>query len=599
MKRLLISLLFPLCIIVASTANDVLPEIARLREVADSLHSIGRTDSAAIVGSKAVKLAEASTDPTQIVGTRAAQGVFLRSLGRIDEALECYDGALAIITSGKFRDNPDAEAIEEIASLYINLSVLNLDMQHKDQAASNAMLAGEWIAKSGDPELRSVIYGVVGSVLTGCGEPGKAMEYQKLAYKDAIASGDKEAAFRAATYAMLASDRLGKKAESEDWRARCSELLPAIESSMAKLAYYQAECSICLKGKDNKGALKWFDEILKTDGIDGLPFVKFDCYNNMHIAYSDLGDYRNAYVTLLQGNALRDSLWQEEKTESLRDLTVKYETKETELALAQSESKRANTLMWLFAALGLILIGVIFFVVYADRQRRRRLQKEVEFTKLRADIGRQLTEQYVEGLESERKRMSRELHDGVCNDLLAIQMSMKDGNDTVDAVRLLDECRESVRRISHELMPPEFAYASIDEVVRFFVRKQAAANQGKIAISYTSSADQNDWGEIPDSVALEVYRIVQEAVGNAIKHSGCSEIKVSMTLKSGILTVKVIDDGHFLLTRDKGFGLQSIRKRAESIGADIRIDRNEGEDDKAPSGSTTVSLSLTFGERNK
>lgn len=255
--------------------------------------------------------------------------------------------------------------------------------------------------------------------------------------------------------------------------------------------------------------------------------------------------------------------------------------------------------MWLFAALGLILIGVIFFVVYADRQRRRRMQKEVEFTKLRADIGRQLTEQYVEGLESERKRMSRELHDGVCNDLLAIQMSMKDGHDTDNAVRLLDECRESVRRISHELTPPEFAYASIDEVVRFFVRKQAAASQGKIAISYTSSADRSDWGEIPDSVALEVYRIVQEAVGNAIKHSGCSEIKVIMTLEGGMLTVKVSDDGQFLLTSDKGFGLQSIRKRAESIGADIRIDRNEGEGDKAPSGSTTVSLSMTYGERNK
>lgn len=282
-----------ICILTSLAAfsePESIEDIARLREAADSLHCIGRTDSAAIVGEKAIRLAEKSGDLTQIVGTRSAQGVFLRSLGRIDEALESYEGALEIITSGKFRENPDQEAIEEIeeiASLYINLSVLNLD-KHKEQAAKHASLAGEWIAKSNDPELRSVIYGVVGSVLTGCGESEKALKYQELAYKDALESGDKEAAFRAASYAMLASDRIGNKGTADDWRRKCQGLLPEIDSSLARLAYYQAECSICLKSKDNRGALRWFDEILHTDGIDNLPFVKFDCYNNMHIAYSDL-----------------------------------------------------------------------------------------------------------------------------------------------------------------------------------------------------------------------------------------------------------------------------------------------------------------------
>lgn len=563
-----------ICLLTSLTAfsdSGSIAEIAGLREAADSLHSIGRTDSAAIVGRRAIELAEKSGDLTQIVGTRSAQGVFLRSLGRIDEALESYEGALEIITSGKFRENPDQEAIEEIASLYINLSVLNLDTQHKEQAVKHATLAGEWIAKSSDPELRSTIYGVVGSVLTGCGEPEKALQYQELAYKDAMESGDREAAFRAAAYAMLASDRIGNKGTADDWRRKCQALLPEIESSMARLVYYQAECSINLKAGDNKGALRWFDEILKTDGIDNLTFVKFDCYNNMHIAYSALGDYRNAYSTLLQSNELRDSIWQEEKDESLRDLTVKYETKETELALAQSESKRANTLMWLFAALGLLLLGAIAFIVYAGRQRRIRMQKELEFATLRADIGRQLTNQYIEGLENERKRIARELHDGVCNDLLAIQMSITDGNSTDNTASLLNACRESVRRISHELMPPEFAYASLDEVVRFFVKKQAEAYRGKIDISYSSSAHGSGWEDVSDSVSLEIYRIVQEAVGNAVKHSGCHSIQVDLFLEDATLGLTVADDGSFTAHRDKGIGLDSIRRRAESVGGRVII----------------------------
>ena len=569
MKHLILSLIFIICGVTAFATSPEIEEIARLRATADSLHSIGRTDSALSVGAQAVRIANKIGDPTQIVGTHAAQGVFLRSLGKVDEALKSYEAALAIVTSGKFRENPDQEAIEEIASLYINLAVLNLDTQHKDLAAKNAILSGEWISKSNDPELRSTIYGVVGSVLTGCGNLEKALDYQRLAYKDAIASENKEAAFRSAAYTMLISDRLGKKKEAQEWRSKCETLLPEIESIMAKLVYYQAECSICLDNGDAKGSIAWFNKILDLNGIDNLPYVKFDCYNNLHLAYADMGDYKNAYSTLIKGNELRDSLWQQEKSESLRDLTVKYETKETELALAQSEAGRATTLMWLFAVAGLLLVAIIIFVLYANRQRRRRMQREVEFANLRADIGRQLTQQYVEGLETERQRMSRELHDGVCNDLLAIQMNITGGKPIESTAALIENCRESVRRISHELMPPEFAYASIDEVIRFFVSKQAEANEGRIAVTYSSGPA--DWQMVPDATALEVYRIVQEAVGNAVKHSGASEINVSLMLDNNILTAEISDNGTYKSTGRKGLGMDTIRRRARSINGDIEV----------------------------
>ncbi len=567
---------------------DDIAEIAHLRETADSLHSIGRTDSAAIVGEQAILLADKCGDPTQIVGTNAAQGVFLRSLGRIDEALQRYEDALAIITSGKFRENPDQEAIEEIASLYINLSVLNLDMQNKDEAGRNAVLAGDWIAKSDDTELKGVIYGVAGSVLTGCGDIDRALKYQDLAYRNSLESGSSDAAFRAAAYTMLLSDRSGDKAAAESWRQKCLSLMPQISSMTSKMAYYQAECSICLKNNDNRGAIIWFDKILGLEGIDNLPFVKFDCYNNMHLAYSELGDYQNAYKTLLQSNVMRDSLWAQEKAESLRDLTIKYETKETQLALAQSEAKRAGTLMWLFAALAVLLIGAVIFIVYATRQKRRRMQREMEFAKIRADIGRQLTQQYIEGLESERRRMAGELHDGVCNDLLAIQMNIKAGKSADSTASMIDACRESVRRISHELMPPEFSYASLDEVVRFFVAKQADANNGKIDFSYDSSAVDADWSEVPDATALEVYRIVQEATGNAVKHSGADEIKVILTLTKEKLEAAVSDNGIYRQKTPagkKGVGLDSIRRRANAIGGAVSVEAGE-------SGGTDVKLTV-------
>lgn len=590
MKTIVLSLLMAITSVMTYASADDIAEIARLRVTADSLHSIGRTDSAAIIGEKAIWLADKSGNPTQIVGTNAAQGVFLRSLGRIDDALQRYEAALAIITSGKFRENPDQEAVEEIASLYINLGVLNLDMQNKDEAGRNAILAGEWVAKSNDPELKGVVYGVVGSVLTGCGDIGRALKYQDLAYRYSMESGSTDAAFRAAAYNMLLSDRSGDKNKTEAWRQKCLELMPEINSTTTKMAYYQAECSICLKNKDNRGAIVWFDKILGLDGIDNLPFVKFDCYNNLHLAYADLGEYKNAYETLLKSNEIRDTLWAQEKAESLRDLTIKYETKEAQLALAQSEAKRANILMWLFAALAVLLIGAVVFVVYATLQKRRRLQREMEFAKIRADIGRQLTQQYIEGLESERQRMARELHDGVCNDLLAIQMNINAGKPADSTASMIDTCRESVRRISHELMPPEFSYASLDEVVRFFIAKQAEANKGKISFVYDSSAIDSNWSDVPDATSLEVYRIIQEGVGNAVKHSGATNIDVSLYLTKDKLEASINDNGTYkqkISGTKKGIGLDSIRRRANAVGGSVSIEPSE------PSG-TTVKLTIIF-----
>ncbi|MDE6651206.1 MAG: hypothetical protein K2K08_02245, partial [Paramuribaculum sp.] len=302
-------------------------------------------------------------------------------------------------------------------------------------------------------------------------------------------------------------------------------------------------------------------------------YINFDCFNNIHIAYAGLGDYQNAYSSLLKGNELRDSIWETEKAESLRDLTVKYETKETELALARSEAQRTSILMWFFAALGLLLASIIIFVIYANRQRHQRMRREIEFANLRADIGKQLTQQYVKGLENERQRMSRELHDGVCNDLLAIQMNISGGNPIESTAALIDSCRESVRRISHELMPPEFAYATIDEVIRFFIVKQTEANKGKINFAYYS--DPADWQIVPDVTALEVYRIVQEAVGNAIKHSGATDISVALRLNNGLLTTVISDNGKYKSNGRKGSGLDSMRRRARSINGNIELSTDE------------------------
>ena len=574
--RLILSIVVAMLAMMVAQA-ETLDEFVRSYVIADSLHSAGRTDSAVVVGAETIALAKKTDNPTMLVAAYSSQGVFLRSLGRVDEALDTYGKALDVINSGVFGDNPDDDAVDEIASLYINLAVLALDMQDKEAAVSSAERSCYWVYESEDIDLKSTIYGVAGSVFNGCGMLEKAMKCQEHAYEYALKGGNTETAFRSSAYTMLIADRLNDEPKVKAWREQCHKLLPEIESTMALLQYYQAECSISLHGGRHREAIGYFNKILSLDGIDNLPFVKYDCYNNMHTAYSALGDYGNAYDILLKSNELRDSIWAKEKEESLNNFVVKYKTVHTGLALAKSEASRSSIFAWLLAVIALLLLVTTLFVVFAGRQRRRRMLQDINFARLKADIARQ----YVEGLESERKRMAAELHDGVCNDLLSIRMNIDNGAPLDDTAHLIDNCRESLRRISHELMPPEFAFATLNEVIRFYVGKQAEAHSG-VEIAYTP-IDCEVIDAIPDSTALVIYRIVQEAVSNALQHSGATKIHVVLHCSDGI-RLTVTDNGDYGKNGShRGMGLDSMRRRANSIGGTLAVEQ-------APNGGTEVVL---------
>lgn len=550
-------------------------KFAKLRADADSLHAVGRTDSAIIVATQAMDIARRSGNPSWRLGTHSSLGVYLRSTGKVDEALANYDKAMSIATTKDFRDHADEDALEEVAALYINIATLHLDMVHKDEAARYAATAAGWTGKCADKEFKGQAYGAIGSVFTTSGHPDRAVKYQEKSYDYAVETGNSDAALRAAAYSMLSCDRLDRTAEADKWRGRCAALLPEVPSVMARLVYFQAECSINLKRNRPRKAIAWFDSILNLDGISNLPFVAYDCYNNMHKAYSDLGEYRLAYETLLKGNAVRDTLYEQQKAESLRELNVKYDAKEKELALARSEADRANMRFWLAVALIVLMAVGIVFAMYAMRQRRRRHEREMEYAALRRDTERQLTTRYVEGLESERTRMARELHDGVCNDLMAIQMRLAEEQPESPLLPLIDTCREQVRRISHELLPPEFSYATIDEVLRYYTYKLGKAAQG-CDFTYESAPEGTDWTVVPDATALEIYRIVQEAAGNAVKHSGATRVTVAMSRTDRGIELTVTDNGTARTQQGSGIGRRTMRQRAAAVGGSISVDSGTG-----------------------
>ena len=131
-----------------------------------------------------------------------------------------------------------------------------------------------------------------------------------------------------------------------------------------------------------------------------------------------------------------------------------------------ASSLTLTTLLSIVPALAVIMAAFSAFLLLAAYYvfRRKRIRKEEEL---------KLAQSYIDGLERERTRLAKDLHDGVCNDLLGIGMNMQYMQPTDESKReilaLLEQVRSDVRCISHELMPPKFQVTTLAETVEAYV----------------------------------------------------------------------------------------------------------------------------------
>ena len=187
---------------------------------------------------------------------------------------------------------------------------------------------------------------------------------------------------------------------------------------------------------------------------------------------------------------------------------------------------------WAVTVLVIVIVSFLCYVLW-QRRMRRKMERETE---------KQMDERYIEGQEDERTRLARELHDGISNQLLAVEMKLNEDGTSPQTLQLLGESREMVRRVSHHLMPPEFEHITIEKALASYATQLSELSQCEICFAATPA--DADWTTIEPRVALEVYRIVQEAVANAMKHGKASLVSIGIhSTSANSFTVTISDNG--------------------------------------------------------
>jgi signal transduction histidine kinase len=202
----------------------------------------------------------------------------------------------------------------------------------------------------------------------------------------------------------------------------------------------------------------------------------------------------------------------------------------------------------------------------------------VQAVRLHADLQRS-REQLITAREEERRRLRRDLHDGLGPSLAAIAMQIAAADSLAGKPEALHELLSAVeqqtlqaladiRRLVYDLRPP-----ALDDLGLVSALRELGRRFGNLRVTIDADGRFDD---LPAAVEVAIYRIASEAITNAAKHGNATTCDVSLSY-DGALAVEVRDDGDGLPDAPRaGIGMSSMRERATELGGTCSIASAEG-----------------------
>ncbi|MCA9867540.1 MAG: sensor histidine kinase [Anaerolineae bacterium] len=265
-----------------------------------------------------------------------------------------------------------------------------------------------------------------------------------------------------------------------------------------------------------------------------------------------------------------------------------------QLADAGETLSLTNSTIWLFlfTALGAIVLGVWITAIIGQSTRRRQLIEQLEATQAELAAAERRA-----GILEERQRLARDIHDTLAQGFTSIVMHLEAADqalpDDLDTLQKhLDRARgtartslEQARRVVHALRPHSLDQRSLpDAIERTAVRWQEEAG---IPLTTTITGDPVP---LHPDIEVTLLRATQEALANIRKHAQATAVQITLSYIDDVVVLDVQDNGVSFAgaaasSLSGGYGLQAMRERAEQCGGSVTLESEPGE-------GTTVVVSI-------
>jgi signal transduction histidine kinase len=293
-------------------------------------------------------------------------------------------------------------------------------------------------------------------------------------------------------------------------------------------------------------------------------------------AYDSLGDYKKSKMVMQQMYRLMKESFTKKRADAVGESEARFNTQAKELAnqrlLAENKTKELKYNRLLLGSLVIVLALLGGLLLYRNKLRKKQLemtQKEVEFKNKLIDANMEIE-------ENERKRIARELHDGLGQQITTLKLGLenlasaqsKQSNDLIELKDMSMDILNNVRSISHQMIPLALGRFGLVSALESMVEKMNSTSK----TSYTFETFKTDGIELDEEQQTHLYRIAQELVQNIEKHAKANHASLQLYTQNEQLFLVVSDEGIGLQKKpDSGIGLSNIQNRVQILKGKFAI----------------------------
>lgn len=349
-----------------------------------------------------------------------------------------------------------------------------------------------------------------------------------------------------------------------------------------------------LASKKYEKAKALLTDILNDKEMVFSYYGQMELYDGLAQTYAGLGKMDLAYQWQKRYSQLSDSISETRLARDINGLELKYRNAErikeidglkTQNEHAELAAKNNRLIQWLLIATAIfLLIVAVFYIQYNISNKKLIAQKELSYLQQLNEIEHQQELQYskamIQGEEQERRRMARDLHDGLGGMLAGVKINLSAQLDNQDQGHMklplqrvfgqIDNAVTELRRIAHNMMPVNLLN---------FGLKTALKDLCETLMTPTTRIDFQSFeidSNIPEQTQINIYRIVQEMLANSIRHADATNIILQCSQNGHIFFITQEDNGKGFdinaAPAESGIGLSNIRNRVGFLKGKMEIE---------------------------
>ncbi|QHI36435.1 Oxygen sensor histidine kinase NreB [Kordia antarctica] len=339
-----------------------------------------------------------------------------------------------------------------------------------------------------------------------------------------------------------------------------------------------------------ESAVDYYTDALELAAQSSNVNVQIEAYGNLALSHTELKEFDKALSFKNQFVKLKESMFDTSKRAIITKANFQEEQMELnslakDKVITQQELDNSKIKNYALSIGFFLLILLLIAIIRGSKQKRKADMAIIDKQKVSELLKNQEMKSInamIEGQESERQRIARDLHDRLGSILSMVKVHFKSVEENIEELKssnikqyekaneLLDNACDEVRKISHDMASGVLTKFGL--VAALEDLKETLEESNQIEVEFIAHGLNN---RLDNDVEITIYRIIQELISNILKYAKAKNITIQLVSRENQLNISVEDDGVGFDVNDKknrGMGLKNVATRVESLDGELHID---------------------------